>query len=71
LRRKREKLRSFGGKGETYDEVLRRPMTIAEYEKSRRDSANGFDNLQLHNPSRRGCLKRKEMRETIMQNRSA
>jgi hypothetical protein len=29
----REKLRSFGRKGETYDQVLRRLMTIAEYEE--------------------------------------
>lgn len=29
----RERLRSFGKKGETYDEVLRRLMTIAEYEE--------------------------------------
>jgi len=29
----RERLRSFGRKGETYDQVLRRLMTIAEYEE--------------------------------------
>jgi len=29
----REKLRSFGRKGETYDQVLRRLMAIAEYEE--------------------------------------
>jgi hypothetical protein len=29
----RDRLRSFGRKGETYDQVLRRLMTIAEYEE--------------------------------------
>jgi hypothetical protein len=29
----RERLRSFGRKGETYDQVLQRLMTIAEYEE--------------------------------------
>lgn len=29
----RERLRSFGRKGETYDQVLRRLMSIAEYEE--------------------------------------
>ena len=28
----RDRLRSFGRKGETYDQVLRRLMSIAEYE---------------------------------------
>lgn len=28
----REHLRSFGKKGETYDQILKRLMTIAEYE---------------------------------------
>ena len=28
----RERLRSFGRKGETYDEILKRLMSIAEYE---------------------------------------
>ena len=28
----REKLRSFGKKGETYDQILRRLMSLAEYE---------------------------------------
>ena len=29
----RERLRSFGKKGETYDEILRRRMALAEYEE--------------------------------------
>jgi hypothetical protein len=29
----RDRLRSFGRKGETYDQVLRRLMTLAEYEE--------------------------------------
>jgi hypothetical protein len=29
----RERLRSFGKKGETYDQILRRLMSIAEYEE--------------------------------------
>jgi hypothetical protein len=29
----RGRLRSFGRKGETYDQVLRRLMTLAEYEE--------------------------------------
>jgi len=29
----RERLRSFGKKGETYDEILRRLMSLAEYEE--------------------------------------
>jgi hypothetical protein len=33
--------------------------------------ANDLDDLQLHNSSRRDWLKRKEMRETLMRNRSA
>jgi hypothetical protein len=28
----RERLRSFGKKGETYDQILRRLMSLAEYE---------------------------------------
>jgi hypothetical protein len=28
----REQLRSFGKKGETYDQILRRLMSLAEYE---------------------------------------
>jgi hypothetical protein len=28
----RERLRSFGRKGETYDQILRRLMSLAEYE---------------------------------------
>ncbi|MCX6660134.1 MAG: hypothetical protein NTX81_07130 [Candidatus Bathyarchaeota archaeon] len=29
----RERLRSFGKKGETYDQILRRLMSLAEYEE--------------------------------------
>jgi hypothetical protein len=29
----KDRLRSFGRKGETYDQVLRRLMTLAEYEE--------------------------------------
>jgi hypothetical protein len=29
----RDRLRSFGRKGETYDQVLQRLMTLAEYEE--------------------------------------
>ncbi len=29
----RERLRSFGRKGETYDQILRRLMSLAEYEE--------------------------------------
>jgi len=29
----RERLRSFGKKGETYDQILRRLMSLAEYER--------------------------------------
>lgn len=31
-RETRERLRSFGRKGETYDQILRRLMSLAEYE---------------------------------------